>query len=243
LVTFRLVDPVKLGALSFDVDYAALDGTFLENPFGQGQRAECVQTSAAQSAAFNAGTDTRVFRAAFISSRGFRGPVGLAHCRYSFEVAPPEPSDFAALVTDASTPQLCQVLPRPTVVVSSVQCPADSATTTTITTTTTVTTTTSTTTTTLPPPECGDPIPQTGSLTATDVLFILRVAVGQFDCPLCVCDANGSGTITASDARRVLLAILDPIEFELNCPACSAARASGVICNFSRSAADRGSGE
>ena len=57
-------------------------------------------------------------------------------------------------------------------------------------------------------------------VTATDALFVLRAAVGTETCALCVCDTNGSGTITASDALVALnFAVGQPIE--LMCPPCS----------------------
>jgi hypothetical protein len=84
----------------------------------------------------------------------------------------------------------------------------------------------------LPPPgdpggECGDPIadgsiavaalPQ--AVTASDALFILRAGVGLGSCETCVCDVDGSGSITATDALLALAyAVGQPVELE--CPAC-----------------------
>lgn len=222
LVTFRLSDPIELGALQIAVDYGSLDGHFLRKNPPPDVNADCVATNAPDFASFNAGIDARVFRGAFIAARGFTGPIGLAHCRYAFELAPPQPTDFPVIVEDATTPRFEPVVPPPTVIVSSVQCPAGTATTTTLSTTTTITTTT--TTTTVPPPGCGLPVSFEGMPMATDALSVLRTVVGLIPCPLCVCDTNGSGTITATDARRVLLVVVgNPIE--LTCPACGAARA------------------
>ena len=78
----------------------------------------------------------------------------------------------------------------------------------------------STTTTTLEPEPgtCGDP---TGNgVTATDALFTLQAAVGGQVCELCVCDADGSGTVTAADGLRVLMAAVGQ-PLELLCPACT----------------------
>ncbi|HYC00899.1 MAG TPA: hypothetical protein VEC57_17330 [Candidatus Limnocylindrales bacterium] len=86
--------------------------------------------------------------------------------------------------------------------------------------TTSSTTTSSTTTTTEGPAgSCGDPAPPSGSVTASDALFILRTAVGALSCQLCVCDANGNGSVTASDALVTLKAAVGQ-NVELNCSAC-----------------------
>jgi hypothetical protein len=52
---------------------------------------------------------------------------------------------------------------------------------------------------------CGDPDDSGGGPTATDALFVLRVAVGAGSCDLEVCDVNDSGgSVNASDALIVL---------------------------------------
>jgi hypothetical protein len=43
-----------------------------------------------------------------------------------------------------------------------------------------------------------------GTVTATDALAGLRVALGTGQCQLCIRDLNGDGTITASDALIIL---------------------------------------
>ena len=66
---------------------------------------------------------------------------------------------------------------------------------------------------------CGDAV-NTLDVSATDALFILNVAVGIETGALCICDVDGSGSVSASDALADLLyAIGGPIE--LQCPACS----------------------
>jgi hypothetical protein len=70
---------------------------------------------------------------------------------------------------------------------------------------------------------CGDascpPNIQSGALTASDALFVLRAAVGFETCPACVCDANGSSTVTAVDALVVLRSATG-LSATLACPAC-----------------------
>ncbi len=70
---------------------------------------------------------------------------------------------------------------------------------------------------------CGDPVnARAGAprvINTTDALFTLRVAVGAQVCAQCICDVNGTGDITASDALHILrLAIAIPMD--LNCPRC-----------------------
>jgi hypothetical protein len=49
--------------------------------------------------------------------------------------------------------------------------------------------------------DCGQPVTTGANPAASDCLFILRVAVGSETCsPTCICDTNGSGSVTASDA-------------------------------------------
>jgi hypothetical protein len=78
------------------------------------------------------------------------------------------------------------------------------------TTTTNTTTTTQTTTTTVVTgtPRCGHPVDRCGLLpSATDALVVLYTAVGApvaVECPLCRCDMDGSGRISATDALSVL---------------------------------------
>ena len=68
--------------------------------------------------------------------------------------------------------------------------------------------------------DCGQPVSAGTSPTATDALFILKVAVGSGDCDLCVCDTDDSGATTASDALRTLnRAVGTSVEF--TCPNCS----------------------
>ncbi len=66
---------------------------------------------------------------------------------------------------------------------------------------------------------CGDP-DGSGLPSASDALFVLRVAVGLDSCHPCVCDVDGSGPpVTASDALRLLRrAVGQPVQ--IDCVAC-----------------------
>lgn len=84
----------------------------------------------------------------------------------------------------------------------------------------TVATTTTSSTTTLPTPgpACGDPVADS-TITATDALFTLNAAVGLRACALCVCDVDGSTSVSASDALILLrFAVGQP--YETSCPPC-----------------------
>jgi hypothetical protein len=49
--------------------------------------------------------------------------------------------------------------------------------------------------------DCGQPVSNGANPTASDCLFILKTAVGSQTCdPVCVCDTNGAGGVSASDA-------------------------------------------
>jgi len=81
-----------------------------------------------------------------------------------------------------------------------------------------------------PTGSCGDPVALTASyeasthlgraVTATDALAILQASVGLLECELCVCDVNGSGTLSASDALATLQFSVGQ-SGSLLCPPCS----------------------
>jgi hypothetical protein len=57
-------------------------------------------------------------------------------------------------------------------------------------------------------------------ITASDALIVLSASVGIAECPLCVCDVNDSGGITATDALLLVrYAVGQPLTLE--CPPCS----------------------
>lgn len=68
--------------------------------------------------------------------------------------------------------------------------------------------------------DCGQPA-TTGSISATDSLYVNNTAVNPtgYPCPLCVCDVNNSGTITASDALIILNEATNPGSQTLTCAA------------------------
>jgi len=76
---------------------------------------------------------------------------------------------------------------------------------------------------------CGDPIAFAAStaarsfsgaaVTASDALATLQAAVGLLSCQLCVCDVNGSNTLSSTDALIVLQFAVGQ-SITLNCPSC-----------------------
>jgi hypothetical protein len=78
--------------------------------------------------------------------------------------------------------------------------------------------------------DCGQPVTTGASPAASDCLFILGASVGAQQCaPECVCDTNGSGGISASDAL-VCLAIAVGQSVALDCP-CDVAAACDLLVN------------
>jgi len=66
--------------------------------------------------------------------------------------------------------------------------------------------------------DCGQPSSEGPRPTASDALTILKAAVSLVDCELTVCDVDSSGTITPTDALRVLNAAVGQ-DIVLDCPA------------------------
>ena len=69
---------------------------------------------------------------------------------------------------------------------------------------------------------CGQPVSGGTLPTATDARVILNDALALHDCDVCICDVDGSGEITATDARRALLRSVGVGE-DLYCPLCDTA--------------------
>jgi len=204
-IDFDLTNAVTLGALRFEVDYSGAPGGFQGSGAGipSGGTLACSSPLQGTDAAFS-DNDDGLLTAGFISNGGFTGPTTLATC--VFEVigpsqlttgggattfAAPVAGDFAITVTDASTPQLDPA--QATVVVGDISCAGS-----------------------LP---CGQPISTGSKPTASDCLFILKSAVGSATCsPACVCDTDGGGTVSATDALTCLKVAVGQTGVTLNCP-------------------------
>ena len=138
-----------------------------------------------------------------------KGPVEFAKCTWIPTSRFPTAGDFNLSGQSGFSTAFQPV--NANITISKINCTGTIATTT--------TSTSSTSTSTLPPaPLCGD-FDDNGKVQSADALAVLRTAVGQRTCDLCVCDVTGNGSINAGDALVVLkMAIgLTPATA---CPAC-----------------------
>jgi hypothetical protein len=198
----RLDETVAVGALQFRVDYSASRIQFIENGSSGVNCAPLI----GDFSAFNIRDAERALDGAIIDIEGFDGPADLAECEFIPDLCAPFPIDglpegVTLVPTDASTPALSPISPLPALSGSTRCLPF------------------ATTTTTLPPGACGAPV--TGSVppVTTDVLRILRAAIGLDACAACRCDVDSDGSVDARDARRALLASLN-LGDGLICPGC-----------------------
>lgn len=68
--------------------------------------------------------------------------------------------------------------------------------------------------------DCAQPVTNGSGPAASDCLYVLRAGVGSEPCTLCVCDADGSGTRSATDGLICLKAAVGhPVT--LGCPPCA----------------------
>lgn len=107
-VGFELVDPSPVGALQFDVAYKG-EGRFV----GDADAVACetkVQDGALST--YNHVVDQKLLRAAYVSVKGFAGPIRVSQCQFQGDA---KPSDFTVTVKDSSSPDLQPVDPPPTI--------------------------------------------------------------------------------------------------------------------------------
>jgi cysteine-rich repeat protein len=217
-IEVSLADAVEIGSLQVEVDYAAADGEFQ----GDGSAVQCFTRAPNTLGTYHDDENQRSVNAAMITLAGFTGPRAIFECTFLPGVALPEAGDFSFSVSDAGDSDATPIFPRPSIVVSAIDCYDPLAPTTTTTTTTT--------------PVCGN-----GSLegveecddgnvadgdgcnalcveaaicgdadanlkiTTTDAQRILHASVGlPAACQIDVCDTSGDGGLTVGDAQRVL---------------------------------------
>jgi cysteine-rich repeat protein len=216
-VKVDMTDPVKVGSLQVDVDYAAASGEFQDT----GSNVKCSNLASGSLGTFHDDDAGRTVSGAFISLSGFTGPLTLFQCTFLPDGQLPLAADFSLSVTDAGDPNSNPIVPRPAVSISAIDCFDPNATTTTTTTTTV--------------PACGDGVVQAGEecddgnavdgdgcrpscvldmcgdadlnerITASDAQRILHASVGlPVSCPPGICDTSGDGNVTVPDAQRVL---------------------------------------
>jgi hypothetical protein len=68
--------------------------------------------------------------------------------------------------------------------------------------------------------DCGQPLSSGSGPTVTDCVAVLKAALGSFQCAICVCDVNGSGSLTALDALQCLKKSVGQ-NVALSCPSCT----------------------
>jgi hypothetical protein len=209
--TISMTSGVDVNNLDFTVNYTALDGEIEGTP----TQPDCANGLDGQAFAGFHDDDAGHLSVAIVRLGYFSAPVLLAGCRVFYDSLEPLPSDFQIHVSNAGRDgEDNNVNPKPTLVVSSVECPGQLP---------------SPTTTTLPPDTttttlgggagCGIPVSGGDHPTASDALFTLKAAVGGNECALCVCDVNSNGDVGASDALAILRAAVGT-ENTLDCPPC-----------------------
>lgn len=67
----------------------------------------------------------------------------------------------------------------------------------------------------------GVPKTRLGKVSVIDALALLRGAIETSTCERCVCDIDGSGSVSATDAALVL-GFAVGLAVDLSCPACTA---------------------
>jgi len=210
--TISMTSGVDVNNLDFTVDYSAADG----NIEGSEARPECARALPGGFAGFRDVDATSVLSVAVIRIAKFSAPVALAGCRIFYDTVQPVPADFRITVTNAARDgEDDNVIPKPIVQVTAVECPGELPSVT----TTTVTLPDTTTTTLVTQPRCGIPVSPGAKPTTLDALFALKAAVDFGQCEPCICDIDSVGGVTASDALGILRAAVG-IETPFDCPAC-----------------------
>ena len=97
-VAFGVTDALEIGALQYDVDYAAAAGEF----DGMGPDVSCRNESTADLFSFNDRDSSRVLLMGYISLSGFRGPQRMASCDFTAIGENPTERSFVITVADAA---------------------------------------------------------------------------------------------------------------------------------------------
>jgi cysteine-rich repeat protein len=115
-LTIGVTSSETLGALQWQIDYAALDGGFI----GEGTDVACSALFGGGITSFNDNDAERKLRESIIVPAGFTGPIAVARCSFATHGAAPAPGAFTVEVLDASSPNF---EPRsPAVAVTAVVC-------------------------------------------------------------------------------------------------------------------------
>jgi len=76
--------------------------------------------------------------------------------------------------------------------------------------------------------DCGQPVSSGADPVASDALTALQAAVSLARCGICVCDADGSGSVVATDALLILNKAVGQ-DVEVTCAACGGPGVSGAV--------------
>lgn len=106
-VGFELVSAAPVGALQYDVEYVG-EGRFV----GDADAVACETKLEGALSSYNHVVGEKKLRAAFVSVKGFAGPIRLSNCQFQGTV---KVEDFTVTVRDSSSPELTPVDPPPTI--------------------------------------------------------------------------------------------------------------------------------
>jgi cysteine-rich repeat protein len=106
----------NLGALTYEIDYSAVDGDFLGNQAG----VKCTSLVSGSLFSFFDNPVKRTVKESVINTNGFRAPLSVAQCLFATNEADLSPGAFAISVLSSSTPDFEDV--PSTVAVTSINC-------------------------------------------------------------------------------------------------------------------------
>ncbi|HYC53993.1 MAG TPA: hypothetical protein VEL28_03545 [Candidatus Binatia bacterium] len=109
-IAFELKDAKPVGALQIDVEYKG-KGRFV----GDADGVACETLIEGALSSYNHMANEKMLKAAFVAVKGFTGPVKFSQCKYEGETTA---DDFKITVRDASSPDLQEIDPAPSVGVS-----------------------------------------------------------------------------------------------------------------------------
>ncbi|MFN2425572.1 MAG: hypothetical protein ABR587_03895 [Candidatus Binatia bacterium] len=107
MVGFELTEPPPVGALQYDVQYAG-EGRFV----GDADAVACETKIEGALSSYNHIVDQKMLRAAFVSVKGFGGPIRVSQCQFQGNV---KVEDFTITVRDSSSPDLTPLDPAPSI--------------------------------------------------------------------------------------------------------------------------------
>lgn len=106
-VAFELKDAQAVGALQIDVEYTG-KGAFV----GEKDGVACETLIEGALSSYNHMVNEKMLKAAFVAVKGFTGPIKISQCKYDGDA---KAEDFKVTVRDASSPDLQELTPAPSV--------------------------------------------------------------------------------------------------------------------------------